>query len=58
MVALTPDNKEAYATPCAWFPAEEQITPLDFSTSFNDIILFNAPLNLYAPVNCKFSHFI
>ena len=54
MVALTPANKEAYATPCAWFPAEEQITPLDFSTSFNDIILFNAPLNLYAPVNCKF----
>ena len=57
IVDLTLNDVAAKATPWAWFPAEEAITPLFFSSSVKLTNLLYAPLNLKAPVFCLFSHF-
>ena len=47
--AATPCCRAAMATPCEWFPADEQITPRAFSSSLSCAIRFVGPRTLYAP---------
>ena len=56
MVALMPNMAAAYATPCAWFPAEDATTAQRSPRSIMEAILLLAPRSLNAPVFCRFSH--
>ena len=57
MVARMPSSRAAYATPCAWFPAEAATTPRARSDSLSAASRWYAPRSLYEPVRCRFSHF-
>ena len=48
--ARMPCSAAASATPCAWLPADEQITPARFSSSLRCANLFSGPRSLYEPV--------
>src|SRR5919106_367341 len=48
--ARTPSSAAASATPCAWFPAEEQTTPRARSSSDSRASLTSGPRSLYEPV--------
>src|ERR671911_27126 len=48
--ARMPSSAAASATPCAWFPAEEQTTPRARSSSDNRAIFTSGPRSLYEPV--------
>src|SRR5574340_292139 len=50
-------SDDAYATPCAWFPADAAITHFFFSSFERLAILAYAPLNLNEPVFCRHSDF-
>ena len=47
----------ASATPWAWLPADEQMTPRCFSSSERNVNLFRGPRILYEPVRWKSSAF-
>ena len=47
--ALMPCRAAASATPCAWLPADEQITPRRFCSSVSCANLFIGPRILYEP---------
>src|SRR5919106_3217756 len=53
--ARTPSRAAASATPCAWFPAEEQTTPRARSSSDNRSSFTSGPRSLYEPVLWKSS---
>src|SRR5919108_2851135 len=57
MVERTPALLAAYATPCAWFPAEAATTPWERSRGPREWILLSAPRTLNDPVRWKFSSF-
>ena len=56
MVAGTPKDDAAQATPWAWFPAEEATTGQRSPRSIMAESLFVAPRILNEPVFCRFSH--
>src|SRR6218665_2988717 len=51
-----PSRDAANAIPCAWFPDENATTPERRCSSSNFDSALKAPLNLKAPIRCKFSH--
>src|SRR3954468_6983712 len=55
--ARIPSIRAARATPCAWFPAEEQTTPRSRSSSESSDSLFSGPRILYEPVRWNISAF-
>ena len=57
MSDLMPFFVAASATPCAWLPAEQAITPFAFSSAESWEILYAEPRTLKEPVICKFSGF-
>jgi hypothetical protein len=57
IMELTPLFVAARATPWAWLPAEQAMTPRFFSSSESIDILYPEPRSLKEPVFCKFSGF-
>lgn len=57
MTDEVPSHWAASATPCAWFPADEQMTPLASSDFGILAILLNAPRSLNEKTGCKSSRF-
>ena len=55
MVAGQPNAFAASATPCAWLPAEDAMTPQARSSGVRLAILIYAPRTLKEPVFCKSS---
>src|ERR671937_669268 len=53
--ASMPSTAAAYASACAWFPAEIEITPRRFSSSESVASLFRTPRGLNEPVRWKSS---
>src|ERR1041385_7668846 len=51
-----PRRRAWYATPCAWLPAEQAITPRFFSSALSEESLLNAPRSLNDAVNWWFSN--
>src|SRR5207249_9446235 len=52
-----PSSAEAYATACAWFPADQVITPRDRSSGASHDSLLSTPRALNEPVRWKSSAF-
>src|SRR5205085_12649644 len=50
-----PSTADAYASACAWLPAEIEITPRRFSSGDSVASLFRTPRGLNAPVRWKSS---
>ena len=50
-----PRRADAYASACAWLPAEMEITPRAFSSSLSVESLFSTPRGLKAPVRWRSS---
>ena len=50
-----PSRAAAYATPCAWLPADEQMTPLRCSIGVSCGSLLLGPRTLYDPVRWNIS---
>ena len=48
--ASIPSSAEAYASACAWLPAEIEITPRRFSSSVSDASFVSTPRGLNEPV--------
>ena len=55
---LMPSLVAERATPCAWLPAEQAITPFAASSGESLRILLKAPRILNEPVFCRFSDLI
>src|SRR6266567_1071847 len=53
--ASMPSSADAYASACAWLPAEIEITPRAFSSSVSVASLFSTPRGLNAPVRWRSS---
>jgi hypothetical protein len=58
IVALMPRRVAWYATPCAWLPADAQITPRARSAASRVMSLLQAPRSLNEPVCCMYSRFV
>jgi hypothetical protein len=54
ITAGRPNLEAAYATPCAWFPADAATTPR--ALPWTERTLKRAPRTLKAPVFCRFSY--
>ena len=50
-----PSTADAYASACAWLPAEIEITPRAFSSSVSVASLFSTPRGLNEPVRWRSS---
>jgi hypothetical protein len=53
--ASSPSNADAYASACAWLPAEMEMRPRCFSSSDSVASLFSTPRGLKEPVRCSSS---